>query len=143
MLTVDTVLGQGGTYGHTDGLSDQATRLLELHMLCGTNNNNNKNNINRRHFCRSFVLYPLSLVIPGKEGEYRKLLGESRMAGGRPVYYHPVTGELIFYKGDLHRHLQPRSGPEPRLIFQTISGVTVLAVTIQQIWEGPAVSPPL
>ena len=35
-VDVDTVLGQGGrTYGRTD----QPTRLLEFHMLFGTNKN--------------------------------------------------------------------------------------------------------
>ena len=34
---VNTVLGQEGGDRHTYGLTDQATRLLEFHMLYGTN----------------------------------------------------------------------------------------------------------
>ena len=48
---------------------------------------------------RSFLLFPLSLNIPGK-GLFRKLIGENKTYNKRPVYIHPETGELIFFKGE-------------------------------------------
>ena len=48
---------------------------------------------------RSFLLFPLSLNIPGK-GLFRKLIGENKTYNKRPVYKHPETGEVIFFKGD-------------------------------------------
>ena len=47
---------------------------------------------------RSFLLYPLSLNIPGK-GLFRKLIGENETY--RPVYNQTETGEVIFYKGKI------------------------------------------
>ena len=47
---------------------------------------------------RSFLLFPLSLTIPGK-GRYRKLLGFNKTCSGRPVYNHTETGERIFFRG--------------------------------------------
>jgi len=51
---------------------------------------------------RSFLLFPLSLNIPGK-GLFRKLIGENKTHNDRPVYNHTETGEVIFFKGDLWR----------------------------------------
>ena len=47
---------------------------------------------------RSFLVFPLSLNIPGK-GLFRKLIGENKTY--RPVYNQTETGELIFYKGKI------------------------------------------
>ena len=48
---------------------------------------------------RSFLLFPLSLNIPGK-GLFRKLIGENKTYNERPVYNHTETGDIIFYKGE-------------------------------------------
>ena len=48
---------------------------------------------------RSFLLFPLSLNIPGK-GLFRKLIGENKTYNDRPVYNHTQTGEVIFFKGE-------------------------------------------
>ena len=50
---------------------------------------------------RSFLLFPLSLNIPGK-GLFRKLIGENKTYNHRPVYNHIETGEVIFFKGDTY-----------------------------------------
>ena len=47
---------------------------------------------------RSFLLFPLSLNIPGK-GLFRKLIGENKTYNDRPVYNHTQTEEVIFFKG--------------------------------------------
>ena len=49
---------------------------------------------------RSFLLFPLSLNIPGR-GLFRKLIGENKVYNGRPVYNHSETGDVIFYKGEI------------------------------------------
>ena len=49
---------------------------------------------------RSFLLFPLSLNIPGK-GLFRKLIGENKTYNDRPVYNHTETGEVIFFKGEI------------------------------------------
>ena len=49
---------------------------------------------------RSFLLFPLSLNIPGK-GLFRKLIGENKTYNDRPVYNHTQTGEVIFFKGEI------------------------------------------
>jgi len=51
---------------------------------------------------RSFLVFPLSLNIPGK-GLFRKLVGENKTYNDRPVYNHTQTGEVIFFKDDLWR----------------------------------------
>ena len=48
---------------------------------------------------RSFLLFPLSLNIPGK-GLFRKLIGENKTYNDRPVYNQSETGDVIFFKGD-------------------------------------------
>ena len=49
---------------------------------------------------RSFLVFPLSLTIPGK-GQFRKLLEPDQTYSGRPVYNHTETGERIFFRGEL------------------------------------------
>ena len=49
---------------------------------------------------RSFLLFPLSLNIPGK-GLFRKLIGENKIYNGRPVYKHSDTEDFIFFKGEI------------------------------------------
>ena len=49
---------------------------------------------------RSFLLFPLSLNIPGK-GLFRKLIGENKTYNDRPVYNRTQTGEVIFFKGEI------------------------------------------
>ena len=46
---------------------------------------------------RSFLVFPLSLTIPGK-GEFRKMMGPKPTVtpNGRPVYNHTETGQKIF-----------------------------------------------
>jgi len=53
-----------------------------------------------RKMFRSFLLFPLSLNIPGK-GLFRKLIGENKTYNHRPVYNRNETGEVIFFKGDI------------------------------------------
>ena len=48
---------------------------------------------------RSFLVFPLSLTLPGK-GKYRKLIGTNTTYSGRPVYNHTETGEMIFFRGE-------------------------------------------
>ena len=48
---------------------------------------------------RSFLVFPLSLTLPGK-GKYRKMIGTNTTYSGRPVYNYTETGELIFFKGE-------------------------------------------
>ena len=48
---------------------------------------------------RSFLLFPLSLNIPGI-GLFRKLICENKIYNGRPVYKHSETGDYIFFKGE-------------------------------------------
>ena len=48
---------------------------------------------------RSFVVFPLSLTLPGK-GEFKKIIGKDKTYSGRPVYNHTETGELIFFRGE-------------------------------------------
>ena len=59
---------------------------------------------------RSFLLFPLSLNIPGK-GLFRKLIGENKIYNGRPVYKHSETEDFIFFKGEINwKMLQKISG---------------------------------
>ena len=46
---------------------------------------------------RSFLLFPLSLNIPG----IRKLIGENKIYNGRRVFKHSETGDFIFFKGEI------------------------------------------
>ena len=57
---------------------------------------------------RSFLLFPLSLNIPGK-GFFRKLIGKNKTFNDRPVYNHIETGEVIFFKGKIFLRLRLRS----------------------------------
>ena len=49
---------------------------------------------------RSFLLFPLSLNVPGI-GLFRKLICENKIYNGRPVYKHSETGDFIFFKGEI------------------------------------------
>ena len=51
---------------------------------------------------RSFLLFPLSLNIPGI-GLFRKLICENKIYNGRRVYKHSETGDFIFFKGEIVR----------------------------------------
>ena len=55
--------------------------------------------IGRIYTARSFVVFPLSLTLPGK-GVFRKLIGANTTYSGRPVYSHSDTGEMIFFRGE-------------------------------------------
>ena len=48
---------------------------------------------------RSFLVFPLTLTLPGK-GEFRKMIGPDKTYSGRPVYNNTQTGEKIFFKGE-------------------------------------------
>ena len=56
---------------------------------------------------RSFLLFPLSLNIPGK-GLFRKLIGENKTYNERPVYNHTQTGEVIFFKGEIFEDFEKK-----------------------------------
>ena len=55
---------------------------------------------------RSFLVFPLSLNIPGK-GLFRKLIGENKTY--HPVYNQTETGEVIFYKGKIFKDLKNKT----------------------------------
>ena len=78
---------------------------------------------------RSFLLFPLSLNIPGK-GLFRKLIGENKTYNDRPVYNRNETGEVIFFKGDLVCKITKISNKNILLFIKTISGEAVEAVTM-------------
>ena len=80
---------------------------------------------------RSFLLFPLSLNIPGK-GLFRKLVGENKTYNGRPVYNHTQTGEVIFFKGEIFDTLENHF---KYLYFQTIFGAAVQAVIMRTMGQ--------
>ena len=83
---------------------------------------------------RSFLLFPLSLNIPGK-GLFRKLIGESKTYNDRPVYNRNETAEVIFFKGDLVCKITKISNKNILLFIKTISGEAVEAVTMRMMGQ--------
>ena len=80
---------------------------------------------------RSFLLFPLTLNIPGK-GLFRKLIGENKTYNDRPVYNHTQTGEVIFFKGEIIEGFEKIT---ETFFTLKISGEAVEAVTIQRMGQ--------
>ena len=80
---------------------------------------------------RSFLLFPLSLNIPGK-GLFRKLIGENKTYNDRPVYNHTQTGEVIFFKGEI---LDTLENQFKYFYFQRICGTAVQAVIMRTMGQ--------
>ena len=85
---------------------------------------------------RSFLLFPLSLNIPGK-GLFRKLIGENKTYNGRPVYNHTQTGEVIFFKGEIFLSFESKNFNQFFLL-QTITGEAVKAVIMRMTGQTSA-----
>ena len=85
---------------------------------------------------RSFLLFPLSLNIPGK-GLFRKLIGENKTYNDRPVYNHTQTGEVIFFKGEIFLSFESKNFNQ-FFLPKTISGEAVKAVIMRMTGQTSA-----